>query len=220
MRTEPVKTTKLPSAEQLKQLDEAIQTGAQDSIAIGRSAAERGAGTLAAKAASASRELARATAGGADKERLNRLRARVGTYTERARQGGEQMKMARSLEKIAAAYGQRPAAYGRAVDERGKGHTDLPVALVTEAGETLAAGRTDDEGYFALSLSAPADVAGEVLLHVGEGAALGTFEVTSRGRLLPPREILARGPRGVRRTTKLPKKARGARRTTKLPKKG
>jgi hypothetical protein len=195
-----------PSAEQLKQLDDAIQIGARDSIAIGRIAAERGAGTLAVKAASAQRELARAAKGAADRERLERLRARVATYTERARQAGDHMKMARNLEKIAPAYGQRPAAYGRAVDERGDGHADLPVALVTEAGETLAAGRTNDEGYFALSGSAPAKAADEVLLQVGERAALGTFAVTSRGRPLPPRAIVARGPRGVRRSKKVSKK--------------
>jgi hypothetical protein len=201
-----VKTTTLPSAEQLKQLDEGVQTGARDAIAIGRIAAERSAGTLAAKAASARRELARAAAAGAGKERLEHLRAQAAAYAARAGQGAEQLKMARTLEKIGAAYGQRPAAYGRAVDERGRGHAGLSVALVTERGETLVAGRTDEEGYFALSLAATPDVAGDVLLRLGEGGSLGSFPVTNNGRLLPPREILFSGPRGGRDTTEPPKK--------------
>jgi hypothetical protein len=201
-----VKTTTLPSAEQLKQLDEGVQAGARDAIAIGRIAAERGAGTLAAKAASARRELARATAAGAGKERLERLRAQASAYAERARQGAEQAKMARSLEKIGAAFGQRPAAYGRAVDERGRGHADLPVALVTEGGETLVAGRTDEDGYFALSLSASTEVTGDVVLRIGDKGALGAFPVTSQGRLLPPREIVVTGRRGGGDTTVPPKR--------------
>lgn len=200
-----MKTTTLPSAEQLKQLDDAVQAAPHETIALGRIAAERAAGTLAAKAASARREMARAAAG-AGRERVERLRALASIYTERAGQVAEQVKMARTLEKIGAAYGQRPAAYGRAVDERGRGHDGLPVALVTERGETLASGRTDEDGYFALSAGTPTDATGEVLLRVGEGGSLGSFPVTSNGRPLPPREIRVSGPRGRRDTTVPPKK--------------
>lgn len=200
-----MKTTTLPNEDQLKQLDDGLQTGAHDAIGISRIAAERGAGTLAAKAASARRELARATAAGVSRERLDRLRALASAYAERARLGMEHAKMARGLEKIGAAFGQRPAAYGRAVDERGRPHADLPVALVTEGGEPLVAGYTDEDGYFALSLPASADVSGDVVLHVGERGTLGAFPVTSQGRLLPPRATLVTGPRAGRDTTVPPK---------------
>ena len=199
-------TTTPFSAEQLKQFDEGVRAGIHDVIAIGRIAAERGAATLAAKAASAHRELTRAAAAGASRERLERLRARATAYAERARKVAEQATMARSLERIGGAFGRRPAAYGRAVDERGKGHADLPVALVNEAGEVLVAGHTDDEGYFALALPAGVEVTGDVVLRVGERGALGAFPVTSQGRLIPPREVLVTGPRGGRVTTVPPKK--------------
>ena len=204
--TEPAKPAPLPTAEQLKRLGEAVNTGTRDLIGVGRMAAERSAVTLAAKAASARRELTRASAAHAHRERLESLRARAAAYTERARQSAEQTNLAGSIEKIGAAFGQRPAAYGRAVDERGRGHADVPVAIMTEAGETLATGHTDEEGYFAISQSVAAKVAGDVVLQVGKGGALGTYPLTSRGRLVPPREIIASGPRSGGRTKTVPKK--------------
>ena len=195
-----MKATTIPSPEQIKQFDDAVQSTPQLVIALARIAAERNAATLAAKAASTRRELARATAAKVDRKRVEQLRALAASYSERAGQGAEHLKMAMTLEKIGVAYGQRPAAYGRAVDERGRGHANLPVALATEQGETLAEGRTDEDGYFALSAALPTDATGEVVLRVGEGGSLGTFAVTSRGRLIPPREIRVSGPRGGRVT--------------------
>ena len=199
-----MKATTLPSAEQLKQFDDAVQAAPQVVIGLARIAAERAAATLAAKAASARREVARASAAGAGRERLERLRALASAYEARAEQSAEHLTSARVLERLGAVFGQRPAAYGRAVDERGRGHANLPVALVTERGETLAEGRTDEDGYFAVSLATPPAATGEVLLRVGEGGSLGTFAVTSQGRLLPPREIRVSGPRGGRDTRARP----------------
>ena len=204
-RSEAVNASAIPGTEHLAEFHDAVDSTPQVVIALARVAAERGAGTLAAKAASTRRELARATAAGASRERLARLRAQAATYADQAALGAERLKTAKTLERIGSAYGQRPAAYGRAVDERGRPHADLPVALVTERGETLAEGRTDEDGYFAISVEAPVAAAGDVLLRVGEGGALGSFAVTSRGRLLPPREIRVSGRR-VRVATEPPKK--------------